>query len=1300
MAAEIKKFSGVLDSDSGEDFIEPMSHKYALNGRFYGTTQGLRFQNIPGNILITNELLPSGTNECIGAYEDVQKQRIFYFIWNGSGHNAIFVYNINAQTIQKLIICGTDSTTDILNFDLNQPIVSVNIIYGDAQQGDILYWIDSLKRPTKINISRALGLVTPSYGTFIRSYLDVAKEIPDIPPACAYEDDDSVTVNTVAGILFKFKARYYFDDNDKSATSSQSKVPLPVNETDPSIQSDQTKNSVIKIIVPTGKPNVYKIELLGAQSLGNLFGDYFSIDILNKSDLSIPDNDLFIYKFYNDKIYAPIDINESIELFDYVPITANTQEVLMTNILIYGAITENYNAVVPDVVISSGYANLTTNRLAMIVSQSGDTGFGTGNIHIAIVGQPIDFVEEDDNVVTVNIIMEDGTTVAFNETFELPIALPDIITGLAASATSEGFTVIFSDENNLVINKTNQILAYYNLSNYYDTNIGEIIYVDTIPSYDFSNQETYAPVYFDEKGRSSGVMTNNKITVQTPIYTNGAMPMPYVVLQINSQPPEEAKYFQWTRLSNPTKLKFEYWITDRAYQGTDQTTGIVYAYLSIENLNQYIKDNPATATQLGYTWSVGDRVKILENMVGTNVYTALNDYSILNSINNPTINGVPYTGQFLQILLPPTASTIVIDGTKPNFNFLIEFYTPAKSISQNSNIYYEFGERYLIINPGTSNRYHQGQQQNQTSSQPAIYNFTEGDAYMRQRTIVAGNKISYNIPSGITFNDNGGQVIPETFTETFQTSDYVINSAVLSSDIFSATNNWAEIITPGLSFDVKGVINLQALSTTTSGWGIHLVEKGNPFDHGIVLYDHTGTTTEGTYFSIPINFVYTPPTDPIVTLPLTMRLIVTGLDFGGTIDLLSNGGYVTFTESGSTFSNVKIIDQNFSDFYPSSVNANGRAWAIQPNIKQTFTGTLVRYSLPYTINTTSNNVNRFYAQNFDQYDQGRGDIQRFKVRNRNMRVFQGRGVGNVPIFQNVLTNTTGQDNIGQSENVINNIQYYEGEYGMGYQYTSLVSGKIQDYFIDPVRGYQVRASQDGLVPISELYKGQYFIRGLLTPYNDLTYRRQDGAISRVFGYYDYFDEEYVCILQGGTNSKSNIIPSYAFSFNEKRNAYCSFFSFTDTEFSLSAEENVYDFKNGNIYLRSPNNTNYCQFFGVNYGLQIQLVFNQNLYEKKSMQALSQLTNVPFYCPNIYTNIPYGDAGLVQQSSIPFGNFKLEEGFWNAPLLRDTNTGTLITGATLKGSYLVAMFQIDNAQKLVNLSLIALRPPDSPLNVIK
>ncbi len=1291
---DVKKFSGVMDTDSGEDYILPASHKYALNGRFYGTQAGMRFQNVMGNTQIPNVNLPdTGVNETIGAFFDQQKIRIFYFNYNSGRKHGIYVYDIKAGTTTTLLQClSGNCPTDILNFNLLEVIVSVNIIYGDSQQGDILYFIDTLFRPTKININRALA---NGYGTYQRSYLDVIKEIPQLPPVARYEDDNTVTVNNLNGQLFQFKIRNHFDDNDMSATSAWGVMPLPQGDGDPALSSDATVNAVIKIIIPTGAPNVKKLEILGTTSLGQTWGDFFSIEILNKADLSIPDNDTYIYEFRNDRIYAPIDINESNQLFDVVPRNANTQDVLLTNILIYGGITENYKPINPTVGFSSSINAPADIRLGLIAVQEGNTLGTSGNIHISVVGKAA--IPENTKYanITANVNTTAGniTYTSGNYTSSIPTT-NDIILGLTISAVSFGFTVVSVDSHNLIIFKASTGLNYFNIANNYEP---DSLLSDSIPTYDYSNQETFGLVFFDAQGRSIGIMpnTNQTITTTTLYYnSDGIHSQPYILFNISGLPPDWAYYYQLARIANPTKSKFLYWISDRAFTGTDTISGVTYAYLSIASLNQYTKDNPSTATQLSYTWQAGDRVKILENMQSTTVFNTQNDYQIINGLNNPTINGVTYDGQFLQILVPSSGSGITIDNSKANFNFLLEIYTPTKSLSSTENIYYEFGRRYAIGNPTTPNRYYQGEIANQSPGGvgSATIKNADGDAYMRARTINAGNTLNYLLPP-TTLDFSGGNLytLPETFSETFTTFDYTPNSTTLATYSASTSNTWLNIFTLGLSFHVKGSLTFEVTANGRFALDIREYFPTVPTTNGFTIYT-SGSVISGQTVTANLDFVYTPtPT----AVPNYMAITIDNLTTGVNLKLL--GGNLTFVESGSEFT-ANIVDQNFSDFYPSAVNSNGRAWAIQPNIDETYIGTLVRYSLPYLSNTNINNVNRFYEQNSDQYDDARGDIRRLRVRGAYMRVFQDRGCGEVPVFQNMLTNTSGQTQIGQSENVINNIQYYAGEFGMGGQYSSLVSGKIQDYFVDPVRGYQVRVSQDGIIPISELYYGQYYIRSLLTPYNK-PYTRQDGGSAKILGCYYFFDEEAMVLLQGGTNG-SNTINNYLFSFNEKRNGYSSFFDYANAEFILCAEDVIYTWKGGLLYIHN-NTTNYCQFFGQNKNCDIQVVFNENLFEKKTWESIAELCDDIMECPDIYTNIPIGSD--VQRSSIPLDYFpKVSlEGMPSTNFLRASNSdGGLTNGQTLKGNTITVTFRKVNAQKLINLSGFYIKAIDSPLTPTK
>lgn len=210
---------------------------------------------------------------------------------------------------------------------------------------------------------------------------------------------------------------------------------------------------------------------------------------------------------------------------------------------------------------------------------------------------------------------------------------------------------------------------------------------------------------------------------------------------------------------------------------------------------------------------------------------------------------------------------------------------------------------------------------------------------------------------------------------------------------------------------------------------------------------------------------------------------------------------------------------------------------------KTFYSTQSRWSLEYQQNTNINQTNRFFSSNFDEIDRAKGDIQMFKVWGRLLVVFQNRAVGKYGIYARFIQNNSGQSQLVTTNEIIttNNIDYAKGDYGVGDQYTSVVVGANQFYFADPVRGYQVRLAQDGLTPISELYKGQFYIRSLLTPYNK-TFERPTGGTAKILGAYNFFDEEYICILQGGINGETTI-DNYTFSFNEKEMGIAVFIPF-------------------------------------------------------------------------------------------------------------------------------------------------------------
>ena len=299
-----------------------------------------------------------------------------------------------------------------------------------------------------------------------------------------------------------------------------------------------------------------------------------------------------------------------------------------------------------------------------------------------------------------------------------------------------GYTTVFVDSQNLVINKTGESLQRTNVN----TVLTDTVYT---PCYNWNDRENYGIVYFDKADRTNGVITNLDLPYQTVNYTEtGGIPnLPQLTMQINSRPPDWAYSFSPVRTKSLAKQRFLYWLSDSTYKDKD------YAYIGIQNLTTFIENNPSS-NFLQYDFSAGDRIRFIKVLSGSvnTVYTN-NDFELLSANVNPIINGVQRTGRFIKIALPTTSGTFDF-GTSAFFNYEIEIYTPAQSVSNDLNKYYEFGERYTIGNPGTSTRYHQGMTQNQTPnlSQPALFVFNRGDNYFRYRQINAGAEYNYTIP--------------------------------------------------------------------------------------------------------------------------------------------------------------------------------------------------------------------------------------------------------------------------------------------------------------------------------------------------------------------------------------------------------------------------------------------------------------------------------------------------------------------------------------------------------------------------
>jgi hypothetical protein len=1125
---EVKRFSGTMNSDDLPENILAPQHTYAKNLRFYGGQNGLTAENVRGNYIINNNGLPVGDNICLGSFFDSLNSKIYWFNWNSNGDNGIYVLDTETETVSSVFICGTDSATDILNFDPNYPVHSVVMVYREAGQGNLLYWTDGLNRPRYLNVDTVATLAP-----FTESMLNAAKIPPLAPPGAGYGTDLAITYNNVINRYFRFAYRWVYENGEKSTFSPSSICPVvsTIQPENPQLAVNGNYISIFNIDTPS--TNDFKsIEVYGQEYNGTTWGDFFLITDINRVSGSLPYTESF--SFYNDAIYTPISIAESGLRFDYLPDVANTMELLNGNVIIYGGVTEGYD----------------------------------------------------------NIARED-IDVQITSSLQVGASSYPLVSRVWKWNQIERFGLIYFDE----YGKTNGVISYLNNAT------------------DNTNFDVFSPQY--------------------PGESLGSLPFPRIAASINHIPPDWAVTYQWVR-QDTAPLFFLQYVTNDYQSDSD------YLYFCIEGL---VYNNTSNNFIPSYDFAPGDRVRVLGEFVSTGMSTSGNvsayinqyDFQVLGIVkrqmtSNPSVTNQPVQGSFIKIRKP----TFVFPAYSKTT--LIELYTPAPVVKDEEVIFYEWGKKYDIYEI-SGIKYHVGQTQNQTASQPALFSFDEGYVYCKLR----------NYP----------------------------------------------------------------------------------------LY---------------LNY---------------------GIGLCG------------------------VVDRNYNDFQPSQANSNSKGWPINVNAKRKYLPVTVRWGGGYYQNDNVNELNRFFPQDIDTIDLAKGDIRRFKARDRILRVFQDRGCGQYGVYARFIQNNQGQPELVTTNTIIttNNIQYYAGVFGLSGYPTNLASAPNADYFADVVTGRAIRLGRDGLTDLGMLYKGQYYLSGLVTPYNK-TITGPGGYNSKVMGFFDFFENQYHTILQGTESSlniedqilspnqkeysiylsgtaaegdqvtitvtdnvlntetytytctagesaldilngisnqfltsqyfAANVFASspypyilitslfnatftvytasithapdgaYNFSFNESRNGFCSFYDY-HPEWATGANDIIYTWLNGGLY-KHDNTTNYCQFYGDNKNAEITIVFNSAIHAKKSWNSLMEIASAIWAVPTMQTNT-YSYGTTKQVSSLVPSEFTLLEGNPSSAIKRDANSsGGKINGNFMKGNYLVVKFQRQNAQNLITLSEVSARFTDSPLTV--
>lgn len=1269
---QLKQLSGMLNLDDPLEAVAPTSHVGGRNVYFTGTPPNRKANVTQGVLPIANSLLPAtGVNKTIFEKYDQINKRIYFGNYNSSGNHGIYSFDTIAQAFSRLIQVGINTSGDPLAFTA-ESIYNTDIIYGDSTQGDILYFTDSLSRPTKININRALS---GGYGTILRSYLDVAKEPADLIVYATYENDPSNTVNNLRKKLFRFKIRWVFDDLDKSVTSSQSAMPLPYNAFDQSTDTDPTKNCRIALVYQTGPSNVRRIEIMAANSDGNQMSDFYLIESIDKSAINLASYDIGTYLFYNDKGPTTVNTTESDQLFDYIPQQAISQSTLNGNVISYGNITEGYpnltnfsDGTNTSSISSSGVPYYYGDYYSLLTAYQGNVL--NNNIHIVVRGS---IISPGNNY---NVFFSDGSSISY--TAIIGDDTSAVIAGLRANAIANGFTIIISFPTDLYISKLGIGLSYWNITNS-TYGLNSALFT-SFNAYDWNSRYGFGLIYFDQKGRTNGVVYTAGFSVQSNSYTEGnpSGDTTKFNASIYHQPTDWAYYYQWVRTKNLNKAHYVQWVSNRTFKDLNVVTGLIkYAYIGIESLRQFVVNNPGSP--LAYSFTAGDRIRFFKRHNGdgttANLYGNTKDYEIVGSFIDPTINGDVKSGQFVKIILPNTDGSFDF-GTTEFDNYFIELYTPAQPVANNLNIYSEFGERYSIFDATLSTRYHQGELQNQIiGSQPATFEFFKGNDYVRLRSIQVGNIYTWNIP---TTNANGFRfLVPLNFLSSTYTDANITPQSVAYAGVGNAfnpttDNRWFQSAVLITTFKLGGSFSV-TFPTARSGdsWRLRVQ---NRFGDIFVIVPPFDASNAGTY-TYPLTVFNNP--DGSITDTINLETDHIFLLF----ECINNNSdrQCTFLASNITLTvdhviPQRCIDPNFSDYYPSAVNSNGREWVFEPNANRITYPTQVRWSLPYQQDTQINMTSRFYPENFDTLDRSNGPIRAMRSNIGVLTYFQDRRCGWTRVYGKYITDSEGAGQLATTDSIIapNNTSYYDGNWGVGNQATSIVQSGYVYYFIDPVRRKILRLSRDGITDLSETYKIQTWASLNIPKYlNPGTYRF--GGAQKILGTFNIRQDnmgEYLLMAQGTSSVNGETMP-----FEEKYNMFTAPIDI-DCDTIVCAEDVLYAFRNGVLYKQGGNNVSGF-FFGTQYQANIKLVFNDQIAVKKIFNATGHMSNATWISDtkgDVVTNHVDPQTFLGQESLIMVQDYDVSENPKRyAAINKDQNSMTDNALALWEGNYMTGEY---------------------------
>ena len=1082
-------------------------------------------------------------------------------------------------------------------------------------EGDLLYFLDSQGRPTGLNIAR---FIAGEYTPVTRSVINVIKAPPLSPPSAIYGNDTTVTNNNLKNKEFRFKELFVYDDFEESVCSPISQMPIPANILDPVYTNVLTNNNVIYLSLDSGAKNVKSIKVLMSYAeKSNEWSDFVVVDEINKAD-----------------VVLAVDLTERTEL------TTQLNYAIFSGVVTTGTvITVTIRRILDGVTLTAGtYTTLPGDTIVDIVSTLQTALISSGYmIAVSNAGNGLYFnfnntLYDTPQVSIVNAITTTDN-IRFPYSFYNDSTYP--IYDVRRSIQLQDYVPDLANAQDM---PNGNVLAYGGITEGYDRDLVPNV-VNTVLTFAAAGGST---------GNLNGVVAillDNSL-VQTFSITFSGIPAVGTIINCNIRIVGTGAIVlaaTYTTIAGDTATSVAAAIA-ASFNGigevfdAQESGSVVVVFANapfspkrvFESLNILPPATVATSNSIAtWKWSTGRNIGIayFDDNGKTNgiLYNSKITFPAYSESGGSI--QLPYINTKIYHLPPIWAHSFNFYFTKEPTQYL---FWESSNVNTSESNYIYFDVTGLSINAI----------KNPTTSQVLSYSFQDGDRLRLIKNTTTGTVFTDNYDIGIE-----GLVVDPRINGTVETGQFLKIRNVSPFNVVSYADKFfvLEIYRPGQS----------AANDKNQVY----YECGRQYDvlnPGTNDRVHSGEVTDQVIISnTPSEFNF----------------------YNG--DSYFRPRTIALSESGIGLFNVQ--DRNLVDFYLSAVSSlQGRPNAIDINAKLAYFGAVIRHGQQYEPNTNVNGLNRFFPESLIEASYTYGDIRRLKVRDKLMKVFQTNKIGYSPLFSQIHREAGGTL-IAQTDKLLNPIQYYIGDWGIGDAPASLASFNFADYFADPIRGAIVRSSNDGLTPLSVVYK--------INSWATEEIPKRTGNYT-MYGSYYQKSNNFILSLEATADS-----PAYTIAFDEETNAFESFLSYHPENMCALGTQFI-SWKDGQLY--THDNSQYNFFHGVQYDSTITLVFNAQGLQKKTWENITEVASTIFDCPVIYTNSE-SFPGQRQETSLDESNFTVYEGNPSAAILRDINSRKgRINGDTMKGNYIAIKFRKQNASDLIYLSIVSARYIDSPL----